>query len=593
MAFFLQASYWGLQTFLGRCFLFQPASTCQKSLVLMVDLLSRDRVKGLPFTTSFQSALPQNLKGVHMLHKSRSGSRDRRKVKMQDSCWEENEEKSLIPPFSAGAAKQRSEIQRTPTDMGLLRRSRRHDIQPPEKPLNAKEWQELRTQLKLDTDFEVVMLRQMVKHKSSIDVAKSLMADVVLRNGDVRYNSLIVYLTLCIQQGQTAEFFDIYDIIKLKFKTLETAAYSVLIRGLSGTDRWREAILLLKEMKKFTVPSKGCYGHCIKAALSNQDIQLALELYHEMVAENIMPNLDVPQTFFDTSKGTQDDKFKKELLGMLLSFRENQVYPNEALMQSIKRWFESIPGEKWTGHLTSIENGCGCPVCNQVLETIELSEKEYNILKEKVMKDVMQGNNTFRNTTPQELERFQDFVKSRLPYDIVIDGLNVANSIKKLNKYEVLFDVISYFAQQNLRLLVLSRKHLMKGFQTWNGNALTAMQREVDFFFTADVTQDDPFLLYATLHSGNHCKFVTRDLLRDHKACFTETSIRHLFFKWQRGHQLMLSPLATNKIIFMPILNYDTVVQTTGETWHIPYDDQRVERYSYEVPRKWLCLQRK
>ncbi|XP_019374435.1 PREDICTED: mitochondrial ribonuclease P protein 3 [Gavialis gangeticus] len=592
MAFFLQASYWGLQTFLGRRFLFQPASTCQKSLVLMVDLLSRDRVKGLPFTTSSQSALPQKLKGVHMLHKSRSRSRDGRKVKMQDSCREE--EKSLIHPFFAGAAKQRSEIQRTPTAIRLLRLSRRHDIQPPEKPLNAKEWQELRTQLKLCTDFEIVMLRQMVKHKSSIDVAKSLMADVVLRNGDVRYNLLIAYLTLCLQQGQTAEFFDIYDIIKLKFKTLETGGYGVLIRGLSGTERWREAILLLKEMKKFTVPSKGCYGHCIKAALNNQDIQLALELYHEMLAKNIMPNLDVPQAFFDSSKGTQDDKLKKELLSMLLCFRENQVYPNEALMQSIKQWFESIPGEKWTGRLTSVENGCACPVCNQVLETIELNEKEYNILKEKIMKDVMmQGSNTFRTTTPQELKRFQDFVKSRLPYDIVIDGLNVANSVKKLNKYKVLFDVISYFAQQNLRLLVLSRKHLMKGFQTWNGNAVTALQRKVDFFFTANVSQDDPFLLYATLHSGNHCKFVTRDLLRDHKACFTETSIRHLFFKWQRGHQLILSPLVSHKIIFMPILNFNTVVQTTGDTWHIPYDDQLVERYSYEVPRKWLCLQRK
>ncbi|XP_025057340.1 mitochondrial ribonuclease P catalytic subunit isoform X2 [Alligator sinensis] len=555
MAFFLQASNWGLQTFLGRCFLFQPASTCQKSLALMVHLLSRDQVKGLPFTTSSQSAVPQDLKGVHMLHKSRSGSRDGKKEKRKERSREEDKEKSLMSPFSAGAAKQRSVSQQTPTSMRLPRLSKKDDIQPPEKPLNAEEWQEWRTRLEHLTDFENVMLHQMIKYESSIDVAKSLMADVVLRNGEVKYNLLLGYLILCVQQKQVAEIFDIYDIMKLRFKTLDPGGYSLLIRGLSDTERWREAILLLKEIRKVTPPSKGNYGYCIKGALNNQDVQLALEVYHEMVAENVMPPLDVLQAFFDTCKGTQDDKLKKELLDMLLCFRENQVYPNEALMQSIKLWFESVPGEKWTGRLTSIENGWGCPVCNQVLETIELSKKEYNILKKKIMKNVMQGSDIFKKTTPQ------------------------------------LFDVVSYFAQQNLRLLVLGRKHL-KDFQSWKWNAMTAMQGKVDFFFTENISQDDPFLVYATLHSGNHSKFVTRDLLRDHKACLPE-SIQQLFFKWQRGHQLMPFSSRTKKISFAPILSYDTVVQTTGDTWHIPYDDHLVERYSYEVPRKWLCLQRK
>lgn len=53
-------------------------------------------------------------------------------------------------------------------------------------------------------------------------------------------------------------------------------------------------------------------------------------------------------------------------------------------------------------------------------------------------------------------------------------------------------------------------------------------------------SEDDPFLLYATLHSGNHCKFVSRDLMRDHKACLSDGATRRLFFKWQRGHQLVV-----------------------------------------------------
>lgn len=54
-------------------------------------------------------------------------------------------------------------------------------------------------------------------------------------------------------------------------------------------------------------------------------------------------------------------------------------------------------------------------------------------------------------------------------------------------------------------------------------------------------SEDDPFLLYATLHSGNHCWFVSRDLMRDHKACLPDGVTRRLFFKWQRGHQLVVA----------------------------------------------------
>ena len=57
---------------------------------------------------------------------------------------------------------------------------------------------------------------------------------------------------------------------------------------------------------------------------------------------------------------------------------------------------------------------------------------------------------------------------------------------------------------------------------------------------TTASSEDDPFLLYATLHSGNHCRFLSRDLMRDHKACLPDALTRRLFFKWQRGHQLVI-----------------------------------------------------
>ncbi|KAL0602668.1 LOW QUALITY PROTEIN: Mitochondrial ribonuclease P catalytic subunit [Plecturocebus cupreus] len=157
-----------------------------------------------------------------------------------------------------------------------------------------------------------------------------------------------------------------------------------------------------------------------------------------------------------------------------------------------------------------------------------------------------------------------------------------------------LLNVVSQLAKQNLRLLVLGRKHMLRKSSQWRKDEMEEVQKQAHCFFADNISKDDPFLLYATLHSGNHCKFITKDLMRDHKACLPDAKTQRLFFKWQQGHQLaIINGFPGSKLTFQHILSYDTVVQTTGDSWHIPYDEDLVERYSYEVPTKWLCLHRK
>uniref|UniRef100_A0A8C0SS56 Mitochondrial ribonuclease P catalytic subunit n=2 Tax=Canis lupus familiaris TaxID=9615 RepID=A0A8C0SS56_CANLF len=479
--------------------------------------------------------------------------------------------------FAAGAAKKRSQMNPHRKDDALP--PMRNTIQLPTKPLNSEEWDRLKEDFKGRANFESWIISQMAQSCSSVDVAKSLLAWVAAKNnGIVGYDLLVKYLYLCVVHKQTSEIIDVYEIMKARYKRLESGGYTLLIQGLIHSDRWREALLLLEDVKKVMIPSKKNYNDCIEGALLHQDVNLAWNLYQELLGYDLIPMLKTLKAFFDFGKNIKDDQYSNKLFDILLYLRNNHLYPEESFAHSIKTWFES--GQ--------------CLGCGKTIESIHLSSEEYESLKGKIMKDVIDGGDLYKKTTPQELERFQNFVKCCPPFDIVIDGLNVAKTFPKARESQVLLDVVSQLAKQNLELLVLGRKHMLTQHSRWRKDEMKMVQKQASCFFADNISEDDPFLLYATLHSGNHCKFITKDLMRDHKACLHNAKTQHLFFKWQRGHQLaILNRLPGSKIIFQNIPSYDTVVQTTGDSWHIPYDDDMVERYSYEVPTKWLCLHRK
>ncbi|XP_069882685.1 mitochondrial ribonuclease P catalytic subunit isoform X1 [Dipodomys merriami] len=529
----------------------------------------------------------QNNKAMDLIANTRffkKGDKDHKKQVSSDSSY----------LFAAGAAKKRSLLTNLQSkDHALLKE--RSSIQLPTKPLNSEEWDRLKEDFEGKANFEDWISSQMTQCHASIDVAKSLLAWVAAKNnGIVSYNLLVKYLYLCVVHKQTSEVIDVYEIMKSRYKRLESSGYSLLIRGLIHSDRWREALLLLEDMKKVIIPSKKNYSDCIQGALLHQDVDTAWNLHQELLGHNIIPMMETLKAFFDFGKGIKDDHYSNKLLDILLYLRNNQLYPGESFVHSIKTWFESMPGKQWKGQFTTIQESGQCLGCGKTLESIHLSPEEYEYLKGKIMKDVIDGGDQYRKTTPQELKRFQEFINSCPPFDIVIDGLNVGKMYTKARDSQVLLNVVSQLAKQNLQLLVLGRKHMLTRHARWRKDEMEMIRKQASCFFADNISEDDPFLLYATLNSGNHCKFITNDLMRDHKACLPDVKTQHLFFKWQQGHQLaIINRFPGSKITFQRILRYDTVVQTTGDSWHIPYDEDLVERYSYEVPTKWLCLQRK
>ena len=70
-----------------------------------------------------------------------------------------------------------------------------------------------------------------------------------METGTLSYELLLRYLTLCVSGGHNAEVFDVYDIMRGSFPSLDTGASSLFIKSFSRTERWREAISILHELE--------------------------------------------------------------------------------------------------------------------------------------------------------------------------------------------------------------------------------------------------------------------------------------------------------------------------------------------------------
>ncbi|XP_074548216.1 mitochondrial ribonuclease P catalytic subunit [Halichoeres trimaculatus] len=512
--------------------------------------------------------------------------------------------------FAAGTAKRTAEMleRKTalasqddePEERTTLKAER---MQPPGRPLSAAAWRKLKEDNGNSERFAIQMMHTLFNSGAHLDIAKSLLTFVAMETGTLSYELLLRYLTLCVSGGHDSEVYDVYDIMQGSFPSLETGASSLFIKSFSRTERWREAINILHDLKKVFAPSQRNYSDVISAAMSHGDKTTAWALYEDLQEKGLSPNQDMWDALFKGEMQTHEDKgeqaeamsqseIQERLLGILLYMRNNQIYPRQSLASSIKSWFESLKQEKWTGSWTSSSPDGVCRCCGSTLESIQLTAEEYHQLKERVMSDVIEGRDVFKKTTPEELERFKAFVKKKAAFDVVVDGLNIANLHKDRRRLsETLLAVVSELKHQGLNVLVLGRKHMLRPSTSWDRHHMDRIRQQAHCFFTDNISEDDPFLLYATLHSGDHCKFVSRDLMRDHKACLPDGVSRRLFFKWQRGHQLVVDgPVVLGRRVrFQSVLSYDTIVQNSADSWHLPFDDTE-DRSTHEVPQRWLCL---
>lgn len=108
-------------------------------------------------------------------------------------------------------------------------------------------------------------------------------------------------------------------------------------------------------------------------------------------------------------------------------------------------------------------------------------------------------------------------------------------------------------------------------------------------------SQDDPFLLWATMKSGPSTDFCSRDLMRSH-AHLLGAELKVLFRQWQQEHQYYLDRVALDNdnavSIRQPVTFDQNAHKINGNCWHIPFTTEYISKLpdSFELQPNWLCI---
>nr|CAG4642767.1 EOG090X0CGF [Evadne anonyx] len=284
----------------------------------------------------------------------------------------------------------------------------------------------------------------------------------------------------------------------------------------------------------------------------------------------------------------ENEEAKKELMNFL---SHHEIFLSKDLIHQLKGTIENSSAGTIQGSYTQIDDRTGeCQNCQKKLENYELNDEQFTMLRSALLEKVLHGPDVYIGSNPQELKKFKDFVRKTSPYDVVIDGLNVIYTFNSKGsvseKMKLLRTVVNHFRQQNKKVLVLGRNH-MRG---WNRSVVRDIEKIGHLFTTENTSRDDPFLLYAALHSGNKTKFLSEDIMRDHLYRLGDYDLKMLFRRWQRSSQLQIKRVNSDgSIDIREPLKHSTISQFSDGRWHIPYDDGQL-RYSYQLPNTWLCL---
>ncbi|XP_059062618.1 mitochondrial ribonuclease P catalytic subunit [Achroia grisella] len=453
-------------------------------------------------------------------------------------------------------------------------------------------------------NIDAVLLKYMVNMRN-IDAALSFAG--YLRNSDkeLSLGSINSLLLLYYHIGKTEKLsddqknfiLDTYKKLYDKYKVLDFTTCERLLHALCVIDEWKKAFKVLDNILLSCKPSHSAYSTLIQTLFINNKKNEAMKLIEQSVSNN-RPLSDYAYEAwikYILSKYKDKKTILKHMENILTFVADNITTINLETANKIQELYSS---QSWDVQFTKIGKMDGkCSHCSEKLEPLQLTAEEFKVLQENVKEKLIVGSNLFLKTSPDELNRFLNFLDKTAPYDVVLDALNIAYAGKKgpLDRFKILHHVVDHYTKSNKRILLLGRKHMLK----WKNHQLQGLISKTCSFFTDDLSQDDPFFITAAICSGPHTDFVSKDLLRGHIFLMQDEKLKLLFRKWQWQHQWMVFVNKQGRIVLREPLKFNPCAQKNKESWHLPYETEDTDVNSAPINdgvpdlSRWLCLRYK
>ncbi|XP_053670196.1 mitochondrial ribonuclease P catalytic subunit [Anopheles nili] len=390
-----------------------------------------------------------------------------------------------------------------------------------------------------------------------------------------------------VNEEDEADIWRIYSDLRVQNPILDAYTCEHAINALTLTKHWKHSLELLEMIKISGTPDSSSYNCIAAKSFMSGDESIGWKMLCEMCINKRIPNDDCFLAWLDYSR-RKDQIFSNNLQRMLQFTSDHSVF----LSKRVGKALLSLPKELGiSAHETRITDNGKCSHCKGSLSSIVVPQEMFQELRDKFIEAVFIRKEIFNRTTPEELKRFQSFLSKTIPYDVVIDGLNVAFSSGNQKNPAVYSQqvaaVVRHYVRQKKRVLVIGRQHMDK----WRSKEMKYIRENSFLFLTEDLSHDDPFLLHAALESGPNTDFFSRDLMRKHSFMLGD-HLSVVFKRWQQEHQYsLLSVLSDGRVMIKSPFKYELYAHKSCDNrWHVPLVENGYRIPKVEKQNDWLCM---
>ena len=304
------------------------------------------------------------------------------------------------------------------------------------RPLSKKEWNVIRqTALESGRQINLVnvdasILGFCLGEKADLQMGKSYVNFLEKEGIDINLATMGKLLKMYVSSAKNnalndeeqTEVYKIYQMLIKKHPFLDGNSCDSLIESLSLTKHWRESFKLLDMCKITGNPSVGSFSQLAKACFQNGEVDTGWQLMNECIDIGKYPSCMTYLAWIDHSK--KDPLTLVENIEKMLNFTSDKdVLLTKTVTQELGMLFDSLG---YSCSYSHINRRGMCSSCQNQLENISISSEDFQKLTDSFLDKVLIRKNIFVKSNPKELAIFTDFVDRNVPFDVVVDGLNVA-----------------------------------------------------------------------------------------------------------------------------------------------------------------------